>query len=395
MKNKARLIVKGFGQKQCIDFEEIFSPVVKMTSIRAMLGLVAGLGLELEQLDVKTVFLHGDLEEEIYMVQPEGFEVKGKEHKVCKLKKSLYGLKQAPRQWYKKFDSFMTSHGYQSFKADPCVYFKRFSNGKFLILLLYVDDMLVTGQDAQMIAMLKELSKAFDMKDMGQARQYWACRLLVTGRPRDFGCHRKKKEKDEMSSVPYSSAVGSLIKQHWEAVKWILRYLKGTSKLCLSFEKGEPVLEGYTDANMAGELDHRKSTSGYVFTFVGGVVSWQSKLQKCVALLTTEGEYIAATKAGKELLWLTRFFLEVGMQQEEKVVFCDSQSAIELSKNDLYHSRTKHIDVRFHWLRDAIEKKKMKLKKIHTNKNPSDMLTKTVTKDKLELYCRLVGMDTR
>jgi Reverse transcriptase (RNA-dependent DNA polymerase) len=112
MKYKARLVVKGFGQKQGIDFEEIFSPVVKMTSIRVVLGLVAGLDLELEQLDVKIAFLHGDLEEEIYMVQPEGFEVKGKYNMVCKLKKSLYGLKQAPRQWYKKFDSFMMSHGY-------------------------------------------------------------------------------------------------------------------------------------------------------------------------------------------------------------------------------------------------------------------------------------------
>ncbi|KAL9254347.1 Retrovirus-related Pol polyprotein from transposon TNT 1-94-like protein [Drosera capensis] len=167
-------------------------------------------------------------------------------------------------------------------------------------------------------------------------------------------------------------------KQHWEAVKWILRYLKGTSKLCLSFGKGELVLEGYTDADMAGDLDHRKSTSGYVFTFAGGAVSWQSKLQKCVALSTTEAEYIAATEAGKELLWLTRFLLELGMQQEEMVVFCDSQSAIDLSKNDVYHSRTKHIDVRFHWLRDAIEKQKMKLKKIHKDKNPSDIVKSRV-----------------
>ncbi|KAL9266853.1 Retrovirus-related Pol polyprotein from transposon TNT 1-94-like protein, partial [Drosera capensis] len=268
------------------------------------------------------------------MVQPEGFEVKGKEHKVCKLRKSLYGLKQAPRQWYKKFDSFMTSHGYQRFKADPCVYFKRFSNEKFLILLLYVDDMLVTGQDAQMIAMLKkELSEAFDMKDMGQARQILGMQITRDRKAKRLWlsqekyvervlkrfnmngakvvscplpshlklskkiCPSTEKEKDEMSSVPYSSAVGSLMyamvctrpdiahavgvvsrflsnpgKQHWEAVKWILRYLKGTSKLCLSFGKGERVLEGYTDADMAGDLDHRKSTSG-------GAVSWQSKLQ--------------------------------------------------------------------------------------------------------------------
>lgn len=233
-------------------------------------------------------------------------------------------------------------------------------------------------------------------------------------------CPSTEKEKDEMSSVPYSSAVGSLMyamvctrpdiahavgvvsrflsnpgKQHWEAVKWILRYLRGTSNLCLSFGNGEPVLEGYTDADMAGDLDHRKSTSGYVFTFAGGAVSWQSKLQKCVALSTTEAEYIAATEAGKELLWLVRFLLELGMQQEDAIVFCDSQSAIDLSKNATYHSRTKHIDVRFHWLRDVIENQQMKLKKIHTDKNPSDMLTKIVPKDKLELCCRLVGMNTK
>jgi Reverse transcriptase (RNA-dependent DNA polymerase) len=116
-----------------------------MTSIRVVLGLVASLDLELEQLDVKTAFLHGDLEEEIYMLQPEGFEVKRKDNMVCKLKKSLYGLKQAPRQWYKKFDSFMMSHGYQRTKTDPCVYFKRLVNGNFLIILLYVDDMLIAG----------------------------------------------------------------------------------------------------------------------------------------------------------------------------------------------------------------------------------------------------------
>ncbi|GKV53845.1 hypothetical protein SLEP1_g60358, partial [Rubroshorea leprosula] len=169
---KARLVVKGFSQKKGIDFDEIFSPVVKMSSIRVVLGLAASMNLELEQLDVKTAFLHGDLHEEIYMDQPEGFEEHGKEHMVCKLNKSLYGLKQAPRQWYKKFDSFMMSHGYQRTNADPCVYIRLFPNGNFIILLLYVDDMLILGQDVEKICRLKEeLSKSFDMKDLGPAKQ--------------------------------------------------------------------------------------------------------------------------------------------------------------------------------------------------------------------------------
>ena len=139
---KARLVVKGFGQRKGVDFDEIFSLMVKMTSIRVSLGLAASLNLEVEQMDVKTAFLHGDLEEEIYMEQPEGFLEKGKEDYVCRLKKSLYGLKQAPRQWYLKFDSVMGEQGYKRSSSDHCAYIKRFSGDDFIILLLYVDDML-------------------------------------------------------------------------------------------------------------------------------------------------------------------------------------------------------------------------------------------------------------
>ena len=171
LRYKARLVVKGFNQKKDIDFEEIFSPMVKMSSIRVALGLVARLNLEVEQLDVKTAFLHGDLEEEIYMQQPEGFEVKGKENLVCKLKKSLYGLKQAPRQWYKKFD-YLMSHGYSRTSSDHCVFTRKFSDDDFIILLLYVDDMLIIGHDSSKIDRLKrELSKSFAMKELGLTKQ--------------------------------------------------------------------------------------------------------------------------------------------------------------------------------------------------------------------------------
>lgn len=169
---KARLVVKGFSQKKGINFEEIFSPVVKMSSIRVVLGLAAVLDLEIEQLDVKTAFLHGDLEEEIYMEQPEGFKVPEKENMVCRLKKSLYGLKQAPRQWYKEFDSFMADHNFKKTMNDHCVFMKRYASGDFLILLLYVDDMLIVGHDRiKITALKKDLSKCFAMKDLGPAKQ--------------------------------------------------------------------------------------------------------------------------------------------------------------------------------------------------------------------------------
>ncbi|KAM1516880.1 hypothetical protein ACFX10_015793 [Malus domestica] len=176
---KARLVVKGFGQKKEVDFDEIFSPVVKMTSIQVILGMAASMDLELEQLDVKTAFLHGNLEYEIYMEQPKGFEVKGKETLVCKLKKSLYGLKQAPRQWNRKFNSFMVSNGYKRTHADFCVYIKQFSGGKFIILLLYVNDMLIVNQDVSMIKKLKEeLSKSFDMKNLRPAKQILGMEII-------------------------------------------------------------------------------------------------------------------------------------------------------------------------------------------------------------------------
>lgn len=449
------MVVKGFLQKKGTDFGEIFSPVVKMTSIRVFLGLAASLNLELEQMDVRTAFLHGDLDEEIYMEQPEGFEVSGKENLVCKLKKSLYGLKQAPRQWYKKFDSFMGSQGYKRTNADQCVYFQRYPDGNFVALLLYVDDMLIVGKDVTKISQLKkELSNYFDMKDLGPAQQILGMQIVRERKNQrlwlsqekyvervikrfnmdkakpvsiplgnQFKLSKKsfppsKKEIEKMSKVPYSSAVGSLMyamvctrsdiahavgtvsrflsnpgKEHWEAVKWILRYLKGTSNMCLCYEGANLVLQGYTDADMAGDIDSRKSTSSFLYTFAGGAVSWKSRLQKCVALSTTVAEYIAAAEAGKEMLWLKRFLQELGINQEDYKVHCDSQSALDLSKNSMYHSRTKHIDIRYHWIREVMNKQLLRLVKIHTEENPADMLTKAVTREKIELCRDLIGMD--
>ncbi|GAA0142710.1 transmembrane signal receptor [Lithospermum erythrorhizon] len=453
---KARLVVKGFGQRQGIDYEEIFSPVVKLTSIRVILGLVAHLDLEIEQLDVKTAFLHGDLEEDIFMEQPEGFEVKGKEHLVCKLEKSLYGLKQAPRQWYKKFDSFMGEHGFTKTLIDHCVFIKRLSNNDFVILLLYVDDMLIVGKNMNTIKELKcQLSKAFEMKDLGSARyilgmeikrdrargRLWlsqekyihkvlarfnmessksvSCPLGAHFKLSSKICDNARGNVEDMEKVPYASAIGSLMyamlctrpdiaysvglvsrflsqprKEHWEAVKWILRYLKGTSNVCLCYGTKDATLESFTDSDMAGDLDSKKSTSGYLFTFVGGAISWQSKLQRCVALSTTEAEYIAITECCKELLWLKRFFEEIGIDQKRFTILCDSQSAIHLSKNPSLHSKSKHIQVRYHWIRDVIEEKQVFIEIFHTCDNGADMMTKVLPKGKHDTCCAIAGLDT-
>jgi len=245
---KARLVVKGFNQRKGIDFDEIFSPVVKMTSIQTVLGMAASFNLEIEQMDVKTAFLHGDLEEEIYMEQPEGFIEKGKENYVCKLKKSLYGLKQASRQWYKKFESVMGEQDYKKTTSDHCVFVKKFSDDDYIILLLYVDDMLIVGQNSVRINSLKkQLSKSFAMKDLGPAKQILGMKITRNRRTKKLWLSQEKYvekvlqrfrmenakavscpltnhfklsskqcpstdgEKEEMEKIPYASAVENLM----------------------------------------------------------------------------------------------------------------------------------------------------------------------------------------
>jgi hypothetical protein len=160
----------------------------------------------------------------------------------------------------------------------------------------------------------------------------------------------------------------------------------------LCFGNDKQVLDGFTDADMAGDIDSRKSTLGYLITYSGGAVSWQSRLQKCVALSTTEAEYIAITEAAKELLWMKKFLQELGLQQERYLLYCDSHSPIHLSKNSTFHSRSKHIDVRYHWIRDVLDEKLLQIEKIHTDDNGSDMMTETLPMQKLEICRRKAGL---
>ncbi|RVW49829.1 Retrovirus-related Pol polyprotein from transposon TNT 1-94 [Vitis vinifera] len=341
---KARLVVKGFQQKKDIDYTEIFSLVVKMSTIRLVLGMVAAENLHLEQLDVKTSFLHGDLEEDLYMIQPEGFIVQGQENIVCKLIKSLYGLKQALRQWYKKFDSFMHRIGFKRCETDHFCYVKSFDNS-YIILLLYVDDMLIAGYDIEKINNLKkQLSKQFAMKDSGAAKQILGMRII-----RD-----KVNGTLKLSQSEYVKKV--LIRPNIaHAVGVVSRFMSASLKL-----------QGYVDADFTGDIDSRKSTTGFVFT-------------------------LGATEAGNDMIWLHGFLDELGKKQEMGILHSDSQSAIFLAKNLAFHSKSKHIQTKYHFIYYLVEDNLVILEKICGSKNPADMLTKGVTIEKLKLGAASIG----
>ena len=451
---KARLVAKGYSQTPGVDFTDVFSPVVKHSSIRALLGIVALHDLELEQLDVKTAFLHGELEEDIYMQQPEGFVALGKEDYVCQLKKSLYGLKQSPRQWYKKFDTFMTTHDFRRSSYDSCVYFRVCDDGSFVYLLLYVDDMLIAAKDQKEVRKVKaQLSSEFEMKDLGAAKKmlgmeilrdrsagklYMSQKRYIEKVLRRFNMQSAKpvstplaahfrlssalspqsdSDDDYMSRVPYSSAVGSLMyamvcsrpdlayavsvvsrymanpgKEHWKAVQWILRYLCGSTDVCLQFGKSRDGVVGYVDSDYAGDLDKRRSLSGYIFCVGGCAISWKAMLQATVALSTTEAEYMAITEACKEAIWMKGLFGELSEDLQISTIFCDSQSAIFLTKDQMFHERTKHIDVRYHFVRDVIARGDVVVSKVSTHNNPADMMTKSLPITKFEHCLNLVGL---
>ncbi|KAH9658076.1 Integrase catalytic domain-containing protein [Citrus sinensis] len=374
---KARLVARGFTQREGIDFNEIFSPMVKHASIKVILTLVAIQDMYLEQMDVKTTFMHGELQEEIVMEQPEGYVVSGKEDHVCLLEKSLYGLKQSPRQWYLKFDSFMTKHAYKRCNYDCCVYFRDIGDGKMIYLMLYVDDMLIVCHSIDEINHLKDLlSSEFDMKDLGAVRKILGMEIIRDKKRKlmfltqqsyvkkvllRFGMHESMSvqtplanhfelsaaqcpqidaEQGKMARIPYSSAVGSLMYamvltrpdishavsivsrfmanpgyEHLRAVQWIMRYLKGTMEFGLLYgglkQEGHQLV-GYVDSDFAGDLDKRRSQTGFIFTLGGCTVNWKATLQNVVALSTTEAEYTAAAEAFKETIWLKGMVSELG-----------------------------------------------------------------------------------
>ncbi|KAL2252265.1 UNVERIFIED_CONTAM: Retrovirus-related Pol polyprotein from transposon TNT 1-94 [Sesamum indicum] len=419
----------------------------RLTTIRVLIAIASVYNLPIHQMDVKTTFLYGELEEEIYMEQPEGFVAHGNEHKVCKLVKSLYGLKQAPKQWHEKFDKTIFAFGFTVNENDKCIYCK-VKGDKMIILYLYVDDILLIGSCLDIIIETKSfLKNKFEMKDMGEANVILGIKLTrstdgiaisqshyVEKIIEKFGYQNsgiaktpyhpsvalfKNESGVSVAQLRYSQIIGSLQylangmrpdisfsvsklarytscpdKTHWGALDRVLRYLKGTVSLAIHYGRFPVVLEGYNDASWIAKNSGSNRCSGYVFTLGGGAVSWKSAKQTLITRSTFEAELRALDTNGTEaewLFWLLSQLPVVNQPLSPIVVHYDSQTTIAKVRSRKYNQKTKrHIQVRLKSIRALVSDRVTGIDFVATKDNVADPLTKglnlsQVHKSRLEM----------
>ena len=453
---KARLVAQGYSQVKGVDYDEVFSPVARNTSVRSLLALANAHDLEIHQMDVKTAFLNGSLDCEIYMSQPEGFVHPDRPNHVCKLKKSIYGLKQSARCWNTTLDEYLKSVGYHKSNADGCIYVKSVKEANdrisFVILGVYVDDIIPVSNNPVLLKAEKAaLCERFEMIDQGEIHYLLGmsikrdreCRTLTISQAnyvervlRKFGMENCKpvstpldpgrkfqqlSQGDEPFNVQtYQQAIGCLTyvstatrpdvaaavgvlsqymsrpsKEHWIGVKRVMRYLKGTLMYGLKFyaHEEEPELFGYSDADWAGDVDTQRPTSGYVFQIGSSTISWSSKKQATVAKSSTEAEYVALSSATQEAVWLRSLMGDLGRQVDAPtIIYEDNQGAIELAKNAKYHNRTKHIDICHHFVRERVISNEIQVIYCPTGDTIADIMTKGLAKLSFEKLSDLLGV---
>lgn len=393
---------------------------------------------ELHQLDVKNAFLNGELEEEVYMVQPPGFEEKSPKI-VCKLKKSLYGLKQSPWAWFNRFSKVVKGLGYIQGQTDHTLFIKHSGKGEITILIVYVDDIIVTDNNSMEITLIKGLlSKEFEIKDLGTLRYFlgmeiarskkgiyvsqrkYTLDLLKETGMQDCKASRTPIElgnKDRMfkgesidkgkliylsHTRPDIAFAVSLVSQymhdpcqgHLNVVYRVLRYLKQTPGKGLFFKKTfKRNVEVFTDADWAGSIDDRKSTSGYCTLLWGNLVTWRSKKQSVFARSSTEAEYRAMAHGVCEAIWIKRLLEELKIKYEAPVhLYCDNQSTISIAHNPVHHDRTKHVEVDRHFIKEKIDEGIIKIEYVHTDQQLADILTKGLSEKIFDFLINKLGL---
>ena len=436
-RNKARLVAQGYSQIEGLDFEETFAPVARHEAIRLLLGISCLKKFKLYQMDVKSAFLNGFLNEEVYVEQPKGFVDPKFPNHVYKLHKALYGLKQAPRAWYERLAEYLSKKGYVRGVKDQTLVIRK-SGSEMMFAQIYVDDIVFGGMSQKMVDhFVEQMQSEFEMSMIGelsfflgfQIKQFeggiflsqskYAKELvkkfgLESGKPkRTPASTTVKLSKDDdgeaVDTKLYRSMIGSLLyltasrpdisfsvgvcarfqsqptTTHLSYVKRIIKYIHGTADygILYSFDTNS-CLVGFSDADWGGNSDDRKSTSGGCFFLGNNLISWFSKKQNCVSLSTAEAEYIAAGAGSTELVYLKSMLEEYDVPQDVVTLFCDNTSAINIAKNPVQHSKTKHIEIRHHYIRDLVNYKILSLEHVNTEDQLADIFTKPLDMVKFE-----------
>jgi transposase InsO family protein len=451
---RARLVAKGFTQIPGIDYDETFSPVARFESLRLLLALAALEDWEIQQMDVKSAFLNGVLDEEIYMEQPLGFITSGTETKVCRLKKAIYGLKQASRTWNLQFHGFLTGIGFTRTHADAGVYVNHQRKGDGpLIVILYVDDITILGSSLVAVDRLKDqIANRYEITDLGNIESYLGIRILrdrsnkrltidqsgyvkdildrfgmidanpnYTPLPSGADVHliRYDGQASQSEITHYQSLIGSLLyvqigtrpdisfavsrlaqyasnpsMQHLRLAQYVLSYLLKTQDMCLSYDgaKGDG-LHGYTDSSLGDQTDDRHSTCGFVFLLANAAIGWASRKQRTVAQNTTEAEYMAMADASNQGVWYRSFLRELGYDVNAPIpLHCDNKGAVDLALNPVTGRRSKHIEIRHHVVREYSESGQISLIRTPTAEMVADGFTKSLPRALLQRFNLDMGL---
>ncbi|GJT81505.1 retrovirus-related pol polyprotein from transposon TNT 1-94 [Tanacetum coccineum] len=445
IRNKARLVAKGYAQEEGIDFEESFAPVARLEAVRIFVAHAAHKSFPIYQMDVKTAFLNGLLKEEVYVAQPEGFIDPDHPEKVYLLRKALYGLKQAPREWYDELSNFLMSKGFSKGTIDPTLFKIKYGED-ILLVQIYVDDIIFGSTNPKYSKRFEKLMHSrFEMSLMGEMKFFLGLQihqspkgifinqakyaLEIMKKHNMDNCHSigtplatKPKLDVDLSGEPvdqsdYHSKIGSLMyltssrpdlvqavcycaryqarptQKHLKEVKRIFKYLKGTINMGLWYPKDSGFeLTAFSDADHAGCLDTRKSTSGGIQFLGDKLVSWMSKKQNCTAMSSAKAEYVALSASCAQVMWMRTQLQDYGFNYNKIPLYCDSQSAIAISCNPVQHSRTKHIHTRYHFIKEQVENGIIELYFVRTEYQLADMFTKALPEDRFKYLVRRIGM---
>ena len=436
---KARFVARGFEQKDGIDFHDTFAPVVRWETIRLLVAIAVHLNWPIHQLDILAAFLNGILKEDVYMHQPLGFTHQGAAHLVCKLHKALYGLRQSPRAWYARLHHALLAWKLTQSHSDPNLYFAHVQNGT-VALLVYVDDILITGSNLSLITQLKHhLHRSFHTNDLGPIQKYLGVQFdkdstglhmhqttytlsilnllnmqhyspFYTPLPEGLS---KDSATPSVNATIYRMLVGKLLfltktrpdithavsfvsrfmqapqEAHLQAAKHILRYLRRYPGYGPFFKHGEENhLQGYTDVDYGQDIDDRISVGAYIFFLGNSPVSWNSKKHSTTSRSSCESEYRALAQCSCEATWIRRLLEELKLLDNKPThIFCDNQSSIKLSYNPVFHEKSKHFEIDYHFTRQKVEDNSIKVEFIPTQEQPADLLTKSLGRTKFEV-CR-------